>query len=99
MNVSEEESDSKTEEERFRRETRKKKKKRQERTEKGLSSGSMTQLMEMIASLQISTNTRFDALDDKISDIQERVMRLEAILLEAKDLGDQGKIKEKRSSH
>ncbi|KAI5676618.1 hypothetical protein M9H77_07568 [Catharanthus roseus] len=75
-NVDEEESDSETEQERFRRETRKKK--RQERTEEGSSSGSMTQLMEMIASLQTSMNTWFDALDDKISDIQERVMRLEA---------------------
>ncbi|KAI5680968.1 hypothetical protein M9H77_02195 [Catharanthus roseus] len=76
--------------------------------------------MDMIASLHTSMNTRFDALDDKISDIQERVMRLEArdrgeVLnsmnkrsifgvsrlhnIEAKDLGDQGIMKKKRSSH
>ncbi|KAI5662096.1 hypothetical protein M9H77_21419 [Catharanthus roseus] len=74
--VDEEESDSDTEEERFRRETRKKN--RQERTEEGSSSGRMTELMEMIASQQTSMNTRFEALDGKISDIQEKVMRLEA---------------------
>ncbi|KAI5682222.1 hypothetical protein M9H77_03450 [Catharanthus roseus] len=38
----------------------------------------MSQLMEMIASMQASMNSRFDALDGKILDIQERVIRLEA---------------------
>ncbi|KAI5676963.1 hypothetical protein M9H77_07913 [Catharanthus roseus] len=50
----------------------------EKRTEEGSFSGSMNQVMEMIASLQTSINTRLDALDDKISNIQERVMRLEA---------------------
>ncbi|KAI5652676.1 hypothetical protein M9H77_29863 [Catharanthus roseus] len=50
MHVSEEESDSETEVERIRRETRRKK--RQERPEEGLSSGSISQVMDMIASLQ-----------------------------------------------
>ncbi|KAI5681400.1 hypothetical protein M9H77_02627 [Catharanthus roseus] len=73
--VDEEESDSETKEERFKRETRKKK--RQERTEEDSSSGSITLIMDMIASLQTSMNTQFDALDGKIFDIQERVMSLE----------------------
>ncbi|KAI5661683.1 hypothetical protein M9H77_21006 [Catharanthus roseus] len=50
-------------------------KKRQERIEEGQPFGSMSQLMEMIASMQASTNSRFDALDGKILNIQERVMR------------------------
>ncbi|KAI5653537.1 hypothetical protein M9H77_30724 [Catharanthus roseus] len=50
-------------------------KKRQERVEEGQSSRSISQLMEMIASMQATMNSRFDALDGKISDIQERVMR------------------------
>ncbi|KAI5663654.1 hypothetical protein M9H77_22977 [Catharanthus roseus] len=56
INVDEEESDSKPEEGTHRREIRLKK--RQERTEEGSSSGSMTQLLEMIASLQASMNSR-----------------------------------------
>ncbi|KAI5658824.1 hypothetical protein M9H77_27617 [Catharanthus roseus] len=71
-----EENDSEMKKKIIRRETRKKNK--QERTEEGSSSGSMNQVMEMIASLQTSINTRLDALDGKISDIQERLMRLEA---------------------
>ncbi|KAI5683126.1 hypothetical protein M9H77_04354 [Catharanthus roseus] len=76
MNVDEEKSEEEPEEETFRREMRQKK--RQERVEEGQLSGSMSQLMEMIASMQASMNSRFDALDGNISDIQERVMRLEA---------------------
>ncbi|KAI5673079.1 hypothetical protein M9H77_13443 [Catharanthus roseus] len=76
MNVDEEENEEEPEEETFRREMRQKK--RQERVEEGQSSGSMSQLMDMITSLQTSMNSGFDALDGKISDIQERVMRLEA---------------------
>ncbi|KAI5667193.1 hypothetical protein M9H77_17046 [Catharanthus roseus] len=76
----------------------------------------------MIASLQTSINTRFDAfdgrfevLDGKVSNIQERLDALdqkmtdtqernkrstfEASSLQAKDLGDEGKMKEKRPSH
>ncbi|KAI5681611.1 hypothetical protein M9H77_02839 [Catharanthus roseus] len=34
--------------------------------------------MEMLASMQAQINSRFDVLDGKISNIQERVMRLEA---------------------
>ncbi|KAI5648876.1 hypothetical protein M9H77_34881 [Catharanthus roseus] len=34
--------------------------------------------MEMMASMRAQMNNSFDALDGKISDIQERVMRLEA---------------------
>ncbi|KAI5658101.1 hypothetical protein M9H77_26894 [Catharanthus roseus] len=75
MNMDEEESDSEPEEETHKREIRRKK--RQERTEEGSSLGSVTQPMEMIASLQASMNSQFDDLDGKISDIQERVMRLE----------------------
>ncbi|KAI5682154.1 hypothetical protein M9H77_03382 [Catharanthus roseus] len=71
-----EESDSETEVGRIRRETRRKK--RQERTEEGSSSGSINQVMEMIASLQTSICTRLDALDSKMSVIQERFMRFEA---------------------
>ncbi|KAI5663975.1 hypothetical protein M9H77_23298 [Catharanthus roseus] len=104
-----EENDSEMEVERIRGETIRKK--RQERTKEGSSSGSMNQVMEMIASLQTSICTRLDALDSKMSDIQERFMRfkareqkkhllsLKATLLEVKDLGDKGKIKEKRSSY
>ncbi|KAI5652508.1 hypothetical protein M9H77_29695 [Catharanthus roseus] len=68
-----EENDSETEVERIRREIRRKK--RQERTEEGSSSGSMNQVMEMIASLQTSIYTWLDALDSKMSDIQERTKR------------------------
>ncbi|KAI5668538.1 hypothetical protein M9H77_18391 [Catharanthus roseus] len=50
-------------------------KKRQERVEEGQSSGSISQLIEMIASMLASMNSRFDALDGKILNIQERVMR------------------------
>ncbi|KAI5683507.1 hypothetical protein M9H77_04735 [Catharanthus roseus] len=82
MNVEEEESEGETEAEIHRRETRQKK--RQERIEEGSSSGSMSQLMDMIASLQTSINTRFDAfdgrfevLDGKVSDIQERLDALD----------------------
>ncbi|KAI5683328.1 hypothetical protein M9H77_04556 [Catharanthus roseus] len=42
------------------------------KTEEDSSSGSMTQLMEMIASLQASMNSQFDNLDGKISNIQEK---------------------------
>ncbi|KAI5676555.1 hypothetical protein M9H77_07505 [Catharanthus roseus] len=75
MNVDEEESDTESEEETHRKEQRQKK--RQKRMEEGSSSESMTQLTEMIASLQVSMNSRFDNLDGKISYTQERVMRLE----------------------
>ncbi|KAI5680589.1 hypothetical protein M9H77_01816 [Catharanthus roseus] len=54
----------------YRREMRQKK--RQERVEEGQSSRSIFQLMDMIASFQASMNSRFDALDGMISDIQER---------------------------
>ncbi|KAI5676422.1 hypothetical protein M9H77_07372 [Catharanthus roseus] len=63
MSVDEEVSEEELEEETFRREMRQKK--RQERVEEGQSSGA-------------SMNSRFDALDGKISDIQGRVIRLEA---------------------
>ncbi|KAI5654060.1 hypothetical protein M9H77_31247 [Catharanthus roseus] len=76
MDVDEEESEEEPEDKSFRREMRQKK--RQERAEEGQSSGSMSQLMEMIAFMQASMNSCFDALDGKISNIQERVMRLEA---------------------
>ncbi|KAI5678649.1 hypothetical protein M9H77_09599 [Catharanthus roseus] len=82
MDMEEEDSDEETEVEIQRRETRQKK--RQERTEEGLSSGSMNHLMDMIASLQTSINTRFDAfdsrfevLDGKVSNIQERLDALD----------------------
>ncbi|KAI5663966.1 hypothetical protein M9H77_23289 [Catharanthus roseus] len=76
MNVDEEEGEEKPEEETFRREVRQKK--RQEQVEEGQSFGSKSQLMDMIASLQASMNSRFDALDGKISDIQEKVIYKEA---------------------
>ncbi|KAI5659338.1 hypothetical protein M9H77_28131 [Catharanthus roseus] len=82
MDIEEEDSDEETEVEIQRRETRQKK--RQERTEEGSSSGSMSHLMDMIASLQTSMNTRFDAfdgrfeaLDGKVSNIQERLDTLD----------------------
>ncbi|KAI5652604.1 hypothetical protein M9H77_29791 [Catharanthus roseus] len=75
MNMGEEESEGEPKEETFRREMRQKK--RQERVEEGQSSGNVSQLMEMIAFMQASMNSHFDALYGKISDIQERVMRLE----------------------
>ncbi|KAI5672015.1 hypothetical protein M9H77_12379 [Catharanthus roseus] len=79
----------------------------------------------MIASLQTSINTRFDAfdgrfevLDGKVSNIQERLDALDQKMtdtqernkrstfevlslhfLKAKDLDDEGKMKEKRPSH
>ncbi|KAI5676245.1 hypothetical protein M9H77_07195 [Catharanthus roseus] len=88
MNVDEEESEEELEEETFRREMRQKK--RQERVEEGQSSGSMSQLMDMIASMRASMNSRFDALDGKILDIQERNKRCtrgvsRVIYKEAKD--------------
>ncbi|KAI5652720.1 hypothetical protein M9H77_29907 [Catharanthus roseus] len=75
MHVSEEESDFEMEVERIGRETRRKK--RQERPKEGSSSGSISQVMDMIASLQTMLCTRLDALDNKMTDIQEKVMRLE----------------------
>ncbi|KAI5668725.1 hypothetical protein M9H77_18578 [Catharanthus roseus] len=71
MNMDEEESEEESEDETFRREIREKK--RKERVEEGQSSGSMSQLTDIIASMQASMNNRFDALDGKISDIQERM--------------------------
>ncbi|KAI5657524.1 hypothetical protein M9H77_26317 [Catharanthus roseus] len=68
-----EKSEEEPEEKTFRREMRQKK--RQERVEEGQASGSMSQLMDMIASMQASMNNRFDALDGKISDIQERFVK------------------------
>ncbi|KAI5677566.1 hypothetical protein M9H77_08516 [Catharanthus roseus] len=62
MNVDEEISEKELEEETFRREMRQKK--RQERVEEGHPGAQI--------------NNQFDALDGKISDIQERVMRLKA---------------------
>ncbi|KAI5664668.1 hypothetical protein M9H77_23991 [Catharanthus roseus] len=50
-------------------------KKRQERVEEGQSFGSMSQLIEMIASMITSMNSHFDALDGNISDIQERSLK------------------------
>ncbi|KAI5681143.1 hypothetical protein M9H77_02370 [Catharanthus roseus] len=76
MNVDEKESEEELEEESYRREMRQKK--RQERVEEGQSSKNMTQIMDMITSLQAFINSRFDALDRKIVDIQERVTRMEA---------------------
>ncbi|KAI5648760.1 hypothetical protein M9H77_34765 [Catharanthus roseus] len=61
MNVDEEVSEEELEEETFRREIRQKK--RQERVEKGQSSRGMSQLMEIITSMQASMNSRFDAPD------------------------------------
>ncbi|KAI5677469.1 hypothetical protein M9H77_08419 [Catharanthus roseus] len=82
MDMEEEDSDEEMEVEVQRRETRQKK--RQERTEEGSSLGSMSHLMDMIASLQTSMNTRFDAfdgrfevLDGKVSNIQERLDTLD----------------------
>ncbi|KAI5671857.1 hypothetical protein M9H77_12221 [Catharanthus roseus] len=76
MNVDEEESEEGPEEETFRREIRQKK--RQEQIGEGQSSRNVTQIMDMITSLQASINScfdaldgRFDALDGKISNIQE----------------------------
>ncbi|KAI5653779.1 hypothetical protein M9H77_30966 [Catharanthus roseus] len=76
MNVDEEISKEEPAEETFRRGMRHKK--RQERVEEGQLSEGMSQLIEMMASMQASMNSWFDALDGKISDIQERAMRLEA---------------------
>ncbi|KAI5652707.1 hypothetical protein M9H77_29894 [Catharanthus roseus] len=76
MDVDEEISEEEQDEETFRREMRQKK--RQESVEEGQSSGGMSQLMEMKASMQALMNSHFDSLDGKISDIQERVMKLEA---------------------
>ncbi|KAI5681514.1 hypothetical protein M9H77_02742 [Catharanthus roseus] len=73
MNMDEEESLEEHEEETCRREMRQNK--RQEQVEEGQSFVSVCQLMDMIASLQVSMNSRFDALDGKISDIQERVYK------------------------
>ncbi|KAI5680612.1 hypothetical protein M9H77_01839 [Catharanthus roseus] len=75
-NIDEETSEEEPEEESFRRELRQKK--RQERVEEGQPSEGMSEFMEMMASIQATIDSRFDALDGKISDIQERVMRLEA---------------------
>ncbi|KAI5677108.1 hypothetical protein M9H77_08058 [Catharanthus roseus] len=72
-NMDEEESEEEPEEETFRRKMRQKK--RQERDEEGQLSGSVSQLMEMIASMQASMNGRFDTLDGKILDIQERIYK------------------------
>ncbi|KAI5681136.1 hypothetical protein M9H77_02363 [Catharanthus roseus] len=72
MNVDKEETEEEPEEETYRREMRQKK--RQERVEEVQLSRSMTQIMDMITSLQASINIRLDALDRKISDIQERKM-------------------------
>ncbi|KAI5661678.1 hypothetical protein M9H77_21001 [Catharanthus roseus] len=66
----EEKSEIESEEETYRREIRQKK--RQERAKEGSSYGRMTEIMDMIVSLQASMNSRFDALDGKIFDIQER---------------------------
>ncbi|KAI5663849.1 hypothetical protein M9H77_23173 [Catharanthus roseus] len=71
MNIDEEESETEPKEEINRREIRQKK--RQEQVKEGQSSVSMTQIMDMIASLQASKNSRLDALDEKISDVQERL--------------------------
>ncbi|KAI5681779.1 hypothetical protein M9H77_03007 [Catharanthus roseus] len=76
MNVDDEESKEEPEEDSYRREM--KQKKRQERVEEGQSSGNMTQIVDMITSLQASINSSFDALDGKIANIQERVTRMEA---------------------
>ncbi|KAI5674281.1 hypothetical protein M9H77_14645 [Catharanthus roseus] len=64
MNVDEEESEKEPEEETHKTEMRQKK--RQERVEEGQSFESMTQVVDMIASLQASINNRLDALDEKI---------------------------------
>ncbi|KAI5670820.1 hypothetical protein M9H77_11184 [Catharanthus roseus] len=73
MDVDDEECEEEPEEENFRREMRQKKS--QERVEEGQTSGSMSQLMDMIAFMQASLNNHFDALDGKISDIQEKFIR------------------------
>ncbi|KAI5664004.1 hypothetical protein M9H77_23327 [Catharanthus roseus] len=73
MNVDDEESEEELEEEIFIREMRQKK--RQERVEEGQSSRSMSQLMDIMSSMQTFMNSWFDALDGKILDIQERLIR------------------------
>ncbi|KAI5667118.1 hypothetical protein M9H77_16971 [Catharanthus roseus] len=90
MDIEEEDSDEETEVEIQRRETRQKK--RQERTEEGSSSGSMSHLMDMIAFLQTSINTRFDAfdgrfevLDGKVSNIQERLDALDQKMIDTQE--------------
>ncbi|KAI5663238.1 hypothetical protein M9H77_22561 [Catharanthus roseus] len=80
-----------TNEEDIRREMRSKK--RQERTEEGQSSVDTAQIIDRIVAMQAQLNDQLDDLNDKIIDIQNW-----ATLLEAKDLGDQGKMKEKRSN-
>ncbi|KAI5661830.1 hypothetical protein M9H77_21153 [Catharanthus roseus] len=95
MYMDEEENEEEPEEETFRRKMRQKK--RQERVHEGQSSRGMSQLMEMIASMQVSINSRFDALDRKISDIQEGVMKLEARGREEDKRGNE-ESKTKRSS-
>ncbi|KAI5666379.1 hypothetical protein M9H77_16232 [Catharanthus roseus] len=60
-NVDDEESEEGPEEETFRRKMRQKK--RQERVDESQASGSMSQLMDMIASIQAFMNSRFNALD------------------------------------
>ncbi|KAI5653290.1 hypothetical protein M9H77_30477 [Catharanthus roseus] len=64
-----------TNEEDIRREMRLKK--RQERTEEGQSSVDTAEIMDRITALQAQLNDRLDDLNDKIVDIQNRVMRLE----------------------
>ncbi|KAI5668298.1 hypothetical protein M9H77_18151 [Catharanthus roseus] len=91
-NESESMDEEDTNEEDIQREMRSKK--RQEQTEEGQSSVDTTQILDRIAALQAQLNDRLDDLNDKIVDIH-----YQATLLEAKDLGDQGKMKEKRSSH
>ncbi|KAI5650245.1 hypothetical protein M9H77_36250 [Catharanthus roseus] len=73
MTMVEVESEEELEEETFSREMRQKK--RQEQVEEGQSFGSISQTMDMIASLQASMNSHFDALDGRISDIQEKNKR------------------------
>ncbi|KAI5676406.1 hypothetical protein M9H77_07356 [Catharanthus roseus] len=113
MNVDEEESDTEPEVETHRREIRQKK--RQEKMKKGSSSMDMAQLMARINTMQSQLNSRLnnidgklhnrlDDIDKKVVDIQDREKRSlfgvsRLYYIEAKDLGDQGIMKKKRSSH
>ncbi|KAI5653798.1 hypothetical protein M9H77_30985 [Catharanthus roseus] len=59
-----------------------------------------TQLNGRVDDVDRKIQNRLDDLDDKIVDIQNRAMRLDlkATHLKAKDLGDEGKMKEKDQS-
>ncbi|KAI5677907.1 hypothetical protein M9H77_08857 [Catharanthus roseus] len=113
MNMDEEESHTKPEVEAQRKEIRQKK--RQEKMEEGSSSVDMAQLMARIITMQSQLNCRLDDIDGKLhnrlDDIDEKIMDIQdrnkrsifgvskLHYIEVKDLGNQGIMKKKKSSH